>query len=185
MTSLQDTLSALSTGLPELPEQVSELIAEGNQAAKTARELLEAVVKRRSEAGEFLAELQQALGEVGASARQAKETVESGAGTLEQTFGETKSGLEGQEHEIEGDTTHAAEAMDALRVELSEAEAGAKQGSSDVQEAVQDLTEAVKRGQEGLEGALDAVHEEFRAIDQAVTEAQNDLVEGVSSVNYY
>lgn len=178
MTSLQDTLSALSTGLPELPAQISDLITEGNQAAKTARDLLEAVVKRRGEAGEFLTELQQVLAEVTASAQRGKEAVDNGVATLHQTFGEARSALESQEQEIGDDTTHGADAMDALQVELAEAEGGAKQGSSDVQEAVQDLTDVLKRGQEDLEGALDGVHEEFRAVEQAVVETQNELVEG-------
>ena len=182
MSSLQETLAALSTSLPELPEKLKDLVTEEKGVDKAAVDLINTVARRRGEAAEMLANLQHALSDIKTHADQDEAQLRAGGDAIDHAADQVASDVDTQGHEIETQVRTTDTAMDALAQALVEAGHEAQQGEHELQQGVERLGQVLADGQKEVSHAADTVVAEMKEVDTALDEARSAVTDGAETL---
>jgi len=182
MSSLQETLAALSTSLPELPAKLQELVTEEKGVDRAAVDLVNNVARKRGEAAEMLTNLQHALSDIKTHAHQDEAQLKAGGDAIDHAADQVASDIDTQGHAIEERARTADTAMDALAQALVEAGHEAQQGEHDLQHGVDRLGQVLVDGQRELSHAADTVVAAMKELDTALDETKSAVTEGADDL---
>lgn len=182
MSSLQETLAALSTTLPELPHKLQELVTEETGVDKAAVDLINNVARKRGEAAELLTNLQHALNDIKSHAHQDETQLKAGGDAIDHAADQVASDIDAQGHTIAEHVQTADTAMDTLARALVDAGHEAQQAEHDVQHGVERLGQVLVDGQKELSHAADTVVAEMKELDTALEEAKTAVSESADTL---
>jgi uncharacterized phage infection (PIP) family protein YhgE len=177
MTSLEETLPALSAAIPEIPGQMAGLIEEGNAASAASKALLEEMAEKRREATELFNQILQAVAGVEQVAAGSKARLEAEGAGLEAVVASCRQGLEEGGHQLARVVDDAEGSMTDLAGDLRQSASRTTEAEDGCGQAVDQLARMIANRQEELEPAVEAAAAQARDLAQAVQEAQT-LVSG-------
>lgn len=182
MTSLQETLPALSAAVPEIPVQTAALIQEGDGIEKAAKELLQELEETGTQAAELFGQVQQAVSELEDEAEGHHTQLEAEVNDLETGLDESLKRLEGSQGELKQAVEGAGEAMGDLHGALTAAGAAAKAAEDEFKDAFGQVADAVRNGQEELTDALEAAAGRASVVRTAIEEARDAVTQGLGGL---
>jgi uncharacterized phage infection (PIP) family protein YhgE len=182
MSSLQETLPALSSSLPELPGKLEQLVTDAKEVDQAAADILVSVGRKRGELAEHLTHLQQALHEVTAEAHENDAQVKAGGDAIEAASDQLVSGLATQADAVEAHAKETETAMGTLDHALVEAGQEAHDGGQQIAHGTERLGQVLGEGQKNVSEAVEMLANEMRELDSAFDEAKTAITEGTDTL---
>ena len=182
MTSLQETLSALSTALPEVPGQTGVLVQEGHALENAANHLLEHISKVEDQAEDLLGRCRHALAEVESQAEGRHAELESTSDALQGTVEEGVRRLDALQGEVSQVGDAVGNALAALHSAASQAVARTRTGVGECQESLVHMDDALQNGQHELGADADSVASEAHVLQQAVRQATATIDQALAAL---
>jgi chromosome segregation ATPase len=183
MTSLQDTLPALSTIVPEVPHKMHDLLDAAQAVDRASVAFLNEIESQREEAAQALSSLHHALAELAGEADQSKTSIEQATSAVEQASDQTVSGLEEQAHALKADMSAVQGGLEAIEKELTAGIAGVRDGEAAIKEAMSQVEHAAAAGGAPLESAAQSVVHECHTLASSLAEVQTQFSQGVHNVD--
>ena len=177
MTTLKETLGALSDGLPQLVPEITRLLEEGERLEKSVQELLQDFEEKRGAADGLAERARAALGELREIGAQETQQLEAGVSELETAVDRFTQALQASEDALANEVQAAGGAMDALSGQLTAGATSAREVHDAGEGAVGALGDGMETGLTDVRGAFDTASQQAAALGQAVADAQA-LVDG-------
>lgn len=175
MSSLAETLPALSASLPEIPERLKAVKDAAHEADEAAVELLGEIGARRSRLPELLGQIHDALEELGADTEEDKVGVEAGAAAVEEASTHVASNLEERRTDLGDLIDDVSESVATFQDELRETQRHVEEGAGEGRTGLKEVDDALEAGQGDLTSAVDVAAEELDALQEAVSQAEERL----------
>jgi ABC-type transporter Mla subunit MlaD len=182
MSSLQESLAALSGALPELPAKLEQLVTDAKDVDQATADILAAVGKRRAELAEHLGQIQQAVHEVASEATEGQTQVKAGGDAIEAASDQVVSGVSEQADAVETRAKEGEAALGTLEQALAEAGQEAQDGSQQISQGIQRLDQVLSEGHKNVTEAVETLSNELRELDNAFDEAKTAVTEGADSL---
>jgi chromosome segregation ATPase len=182
MTSLSETLPILDEAVPALPAKLEDVAKEADAFRQAAGEAVAELQGRRAEAEALVAQVREALESLQEQAREDEKRVADAARALDDTASEQLRELEQVTGQVTTEGGEARTALGALESQLDSATQRAETAHQEARAALEGLGETARNRQPDLDAAVDAMSQAVKTAQQAVTDGQALVDQGVSSV---
>ncbi len=182
VTSLQETLPALSAALPEIPTGMADLTQQGEALQQAAVDLFRKIQEKRSHAADLLGQVQQALGELARRADEGRAGLGAVLESMEARLAEAVPATEEAGGAFDELVDGAEEAMTTLEEDLGRDGTTAKEADQGVLDALGTLEDALRTGQTDLGEAHTSASEEAEALRKAAEEAGQSVLQETATL---
>ena len=209
MTSLQETLSALSNSLGGLSARVHGVVEEGQELEQAAAALLDECRGKQDQAGELFERVQEALAEHREQTEQQQEALQSGLAHVETEVGalnalaqaeqqvsdeagEVAGALSELQSRLASESAELGGAHSRLRAALDQVEETARERQAAIEKTMLSLTNAAESVQDTAEDTRAALTDQLQAmaeaarlgkavLEQVVGQMTGDVLPGLAS----
>src|SRR5262245_40167863 len=168
MTSLTETLPQLDRAVPALPTRMEAVAKEADAFDQAAHEALASLEQKRTQAGELVDKVRQALTDLHDQAVAEKQALEESAHAVHQSAAQATHQIDAGVGELEGSGEHAATAFGALETHLVQAGDRTRTAHGEARHALDALQQQAHSSQPELEGAVTEMTAAVHAVQQAV-----------------
>ena len=182
MTTLRDTLPALSAAVPEIPVQLDAIRGEADALREASAQLLQDVDEKRSRAAALFDEVDAALAALREEGRQARGRLDTTLQDAEGAVDDAREALEQGQAAVSQAADAMASSINALQTDLMEAATAAQESGQQISAALNEIDAAAESGRDGVEEGLDKVTAEAATLAGAVREAQDAAASGADTL---
>lgn len=179
MTSLEETLPALTSAVPEIPARLAGLVQDGKDLEKAAGRLSDEVAEALGEATEAVGRVEQGLAEMESEVSARRVGLEERVRALEAGAAEVEARLRAAGEQLGRVGDAATTALQGVREEAAATRDAAHTAQEGCEAAIDELGSALERGRGELAEAAAAAAAEAGSLRQAVAEARGQVSQAV------
>jgi ABC-type transporter Mla subunit MlaD len=182
MTSLQEHLAVLSQAVPALPGKVEAVAHESDAVDRAAREVIAEFDQKRSQTDTLIDQVQHALEALHDHTGEESQNIEHAGQMLRDLTEREVHTLEEGADKLRQEGDDLGHAFEALQSELVQGGQRAQAVHEEARSALHGLAAHARSSQTELDGAVEQVRAALASAQQAVTDGQGQVAEGISAL---
>jgi chromosome segregation ATPase len=179
--SLEESLSTLSTTLPELPQHVGRLLASLNTAVSDGDALMKSSAEKREQAVALMEQVDEVLDGVVQQGSDHQSKLEEAAEALQTAFRGLEA-VEAAQAEATAEIESAGQTMNGFQQQLTATAAAVQSAEDEAAQQIAALGEQARAGHEEVASAVQAASSEADALRQAAAGARERVASELGSL---